>query len=374
MSKIITGTKANTAIERLVIASDNYLILLVAFFFLNSTATAQPKSSITHYSTESGLSHDGVLCITQDKEGFMWFGTWDGINRFDGHVFTSYKSLPGDSSNLKNNKVRTLIEDKSGYLWVKTYDNLVYRFDNKKEEFLSVPGDRKEFKDIIIDRIIPVSSGDTWLLTADQGLMCAVDDRSVPAPRIYRYGAKMSGDFKIAGNKINFLFEDQSGRVWVGTTTGLSCLIKKNGRYYQSSKFRNGKDFFRQDLSFTCITQHQGLIYFGTSTGSLVTFDTKKGNFSTIPLSPNTAFNALYRSRRGLLYISSATKGLLIVDPVNYKVSSAALSGNNSFYSLFEDKSGQIWIEPQRNGIIKYAVVLVGTGNICIFLLGKKLK
>lgn len=354
MWRIITGTGANSAIERLVLASD--LILLVScIFFLDTSAIAQPKSSITHYSTESGLSHDGVLCITQDKAGFMWFGTWDGINRFDGHTFTSYKSLPGDSSNLKNNKIRTIVEDKKGYLWVKTYDNLVYRFDKKKEEFLSVPGNRQEFRNLIIDRIIPASTGDTWLLTADQGLLCAVDVKSSAAPQIYRYGANMSRDFKIAGNVINFLFEDSAGRVWIGTRSGLHCLTKRNGRYYQKSTFKNGKDVFSQDLSFTCATQHKGLIYFGTSTGSLVTFDARKGSFSTVPLSLNTAFNALYHSRNGRLYISSTTKGLLIVNPANYKVTYASLPEVTSLHSLFEDKSGQIWIEPQRNGIIKYS-------------------
>lgn len=350
----IDGKDFLANMRKIITAASAYLIVFVAFLFPESTAVAQPKANFTQYSTESGLSHDGVLCITQDKEGFMWFGTWDGINRFDGHVFTSYKSLPGDSSNLKNNKIRTIIEDKAGYLWVKTYDNLVYRFDKKREKFLSVPGDRKEFKNIIIDRIVPVSTGDTWLLTANQGLVCAVDVKSLAAPRIYKYGANMPGDFKIAGNTINFLFEDSAGHVWVGTSSGLTCLNKKNGRYYQRSRFKGGTDFFRQDLSFTCFAQYNGLIYFGTSSGDLVTFDTRKGVFSTIPLSPNTNFNAILRARDGMLYISSTTKGLLIVHPENYQISYASLPGMNSFYSLFEDSSGQIWIEPQKSGIIKY--------------------
>lgn len=60
-------------------------IFLVLLSF--ATAFSQLKSSIAHYSTEDGLSHDGVLCITQDRDGFIWFGTFDGLNRFDGTNF-----------------------------------------------------------------------------------------------------------------------------------------------------------------------------------------------------------------------------------------------------------------------------------------------
>src|SRR3712207_2733165 len=93
-----------------------YTISILGLLLFSCLVFAQIKSTITRYSTEDGLSHDGVLCILKDKEGFMWFGTWDGINKFDGQRFTSYKSFPGDSSILKNNKIRTLIEDKAGFL------------------------------------------------------------------------------------------------------------------------------------------------------------------------------------------------------------------------------------------------------------------
>src|ERR1700712_227629 len=115
------------------------LSFIFAISFIALDACAQLKCNLKHYSTEDGLSHDRVLCMTKDSEGFMWFGTWDGINRFDGHNFIAYKGRPGDSSNLKNNKIRTIIEDKLGYLWVKTYDNEVYRFDKRTEKFLGIP-------------------------------------------------------------------------------------------------------------------------------------------------------------------------------------------------------------------------------------------
>lgn len=61
----------------------------------------------------------------------MWFGTFDGINRFDGHNFVVYKSHPGDSPVLRSNKIRNIVEDKAGYLWIQTFDYKMYRFNKK---------------------------------------------------------------------------------------------------------------------------------------------------------------------------------------------------------------------------------------------------
>jgi ligand-binding sensor domain-containing protein len=67
--------------------------------------TAQPKCSIEHFSTMNGLSDNRVMCIMKDREGFMWMGTWTGINRFEGHNIVICKSHPGDRSELRNNRI-----------------------------------------------------------------------------------------------------------------------------------------------------------------------------------------------------------------------------------------------------------------------------
>src|SRR6059058_3430347 len=107
------------------------LLLLLAF-----RAGGQPACKVEYYSTDQGLSHQRVTAMLKDKEGFMWFGSWDGINRFDGHLFVSFKSSPGDMSSLGNDRVDQIVEDQSNHLWIQSYDKQVYRFDKKKEQFL----------------------------------------------------------------------------------------------------------------------------------------------------------------------------------------------------------------------------------------------
>lgn len=106
-------------------------ILHVVVFILVEvvSASGQPKYKVEFYTTEQGLSHQAVTTLLKDREGFMWFGTWDGINRFDGHSFLAHKSSPGDLSQLGNDRIDQTVEDQSGHLWIQAYDKQIYRFD-----------------------------------------------------------------------------------------------------------------------------------------------------------------------------------------------------------------------------------------------------
>ncbi|WP_315816232.1 ligand-binding sensor domain-containing protein [Paraflavitalea speifideaquila] len=104
-----------------------------------------------HYQVENGLSNNTVFCSVQDKKGFIWFGTKDGINRFDGISFKVFRPDPADSNSLGNNFAYSLHEDKRGILWVGTREGL-YRFNAATESF----------------RFIKTPAGQmcaTWLLT-----------------------------------------------------------------------------------------------------------------------------------------------------------------------------------------------------------------
>ncbi|MFB2119398.1 two-component regulator propeller domain-containing protein [Parapedobacter sp. 2B3] len=88
----------------------------------------------THYQVENGLSNNAVLCSVQDPMGFMWFGTKDGLNRFDGYSFKVFHNDPDNPNGLGSNFVRALYVDKTGYIWVGT-DQGIYLFDPKSETF-----------------------------------------------------------------------------------------------------------------------------------------------------------------------------------------------------------------------------------------------
>ena len=314
------------------------------------------KSQIRHYSTADGLSHDGVLCMTRDREGFMWFGTWDGINRFDGSNFITYKARPGDRSSLRNNKIRNIIEDKKGYLWVKTYDNKVYRFDKSTEKFIAVTKTitGRNIEDIVIEKIIPGTAGETWLLTEAQGVLCVEQGAADTVLEVYAYNASGKDEFYLPSDKVNFLFEDSKGKIWVGTSAGLVCLEKRGGRFRQYLNFSSGKKSFGTNYTFKNAAEYNGHVYFGTDQGMLIEYNQQARLFKIKSITPGKPINALLASKQNRLYLSTNNSGLAILDLKTSVLSFKKMPGYSSFFSLYEDRTGNVWIEPPAAGVIKF--------------------
>jgi signal transduction histidine kinase/ligand-binding sensor domain-containing protein/CheY-like chemotaxis protein/AraC-like DNA-binding protein len=333
----------------------NFFLFFFAILCFSAFADEPMKSKMRPYSTEDGLSHDGVLCITKDSEGFMWFGTWDGINRFDGTNFVTYKARPGDQSKLKNNKIRNIVEDKHGYLWIKTYDNKVYRFDKSSESFLAITATTsgEPLNNIVVEKTVSTSLGDTWLLTEDQGLVSIVDRKLAKQPFVYNFQNRRKDKFKIPSNHINFLFEDANKKVWAGSDKGLFCLAKTDTVYRQYLKFKNGSNFFKPNQQFTCADGKGNLVYFGTATGEIIVYDAEKLVFRTLKLSENVSINDIKVAKSGVVYITTTGKGLAILNPKTLAFSYPQQNAR-SFMSIYEDRLGNIWLEPEFSGIVKY--------------------
>src|SRR6218665_1643114 len=113
----------------------NYKILLFSYFLLFNSAVGQVlKPSFRHLSTNEGLSQGHITAILKDKQGFMWFATFEGLNKFDGYRFVTYKHSSDDSLSLNNNIVNDILEDNTGTIWVSTATGLD-RFNREKDNF-----------------------------------------------------------------------------------------------------------------------------------------------------------------------------------------------------------------------------------------------
>ena len=119
-------------------------LLLVVWIFPVSTVEAQfSYLRFETLSLEHGLSQTSVRAIHQDRHGFMWFGTEDGLNRYDGYTFTVFKPVPGDAGSLSSSFVRAILEDPDGTLWIGTNGGGFNKYDPSTERFrrfLADPG------------------------------------------------------------------------------------------------------------------------------------------------------------------------------------------------------------------------------------------
>jgi len=324
------------------------ILLLCAPLF----SRAQPRCKMDHYTTEDGLSSDRITSVIKDDEGFMWFGTWDGIDRFDGHNFVTYKSYPGDLSPLKNNRIDQIVQDKTCYLWVKDYDRQVYRFDKRTEQFIALSDiiRTKGKQKYRFDRIVSNDKGTVWLLTHDQGIFF-IPNTGLRDHRYLSYGAELEKPYRLPSNQINFFYEDQLGHVWLGTPKGLVHLVRdKTGGYVNEGVGLPGDSA----LNFSAVAEDARNLYFGTQGGQFMAYDKVARTWRCRRVG-NSGLNGLCVSKRvSVVYCSTTDGQVLRVAKGDLGVTPTGLKAGEPIYGLYEDGSGCLWAEPSVEGIFRY--------------------
>ena len=139
-----------------------------------------PDFKFTHLSLEDGLSQSTVEPIIQDSRGFMWFGTQDGLNRYDGYNFVVYRNDPSDLTSLGGNQIRAIIEDPSGVLWIGTSGGGLNKYDPETDTFVRYmhdPDNPNSLKNNMVWSIWQDEAGLLWLCT-DEGWLTQFDPKS----------------------------------------------------------------------------------------------------------------------------------------------------------------------------------------------------
>jgi signal transduction histidine kinase/ligand-binding sensor domain-containing protein/DNA-binding response OmpR family regulator len=325
-------------------------VLLVSL--LSVSVNAQIKCKIEHYSTEDGLSHDAATCIMKDHEGFMWFGSWDGINRFDGHHFVAYKSSPGDMSQLKNDRIDQIVEDGSGYLWLKAYDNQIYRFDKKSERFLPISevigatGKKK----IIFNKIIASNKGDIWLISASEGLFY-FSKNDTGLHRFVHYHTNGNYGHRLPANITRSFYESADHTIWIGTPIGVARLARSGDGSYTAFEFDDKRI---RGLSFNAVVEGNGRLYFTTNEGHIVAYNLSSKQFLTREVTSDQLNNLIVSKKSRNIYATTSTGKLLTIDPQTLNVISAASNSWGALYTIYEDKKGYLWLTPEKQGIIRF--------------------
>ena len=183
------------------------------------TISAHEHYVIQHYSIKDGMSQNTVMAILQDKQGFMWFGTWDGLNRYDGYEFKIFKAMDNGVEAQVNNRVVTIYEDEQEQLWWSTYDNHYYKMDVSRRTTVEQPYDSLPEK-----MVTKMAETDKHTKVDSRGIIWQTDDTN--GILRYRYGQWKRFtpplDSRYAGRLRQhfFLLEDTRGRTWVNPTGG----------------------------------------------------------------------------------------------------------------------------------------------------------
>ena len=318
-----------------------------------------------HINIEQGLSQSSVRVIFQDSRGFIWFGTEDGLNRYDGYSFKTYKPDPDTRHSLSDRWITSIVEDGQGYLWIATRQGGVNRYDPRSEEFTHFRHDYSNPLSVGSDRINTLyidKKGNLWLGTPD-----GLDLYEPKKNNFTHYNYDPSRPEGITGKTIISIFEDSRGRFWVGTAGSGLNRFDPRSRTFTPYQHNPDDDQSISDDYVTEIAEHEpGVLWIGTRNG-LNKFVPDTGVFERFihsdadahSLSDNMV-SAVHVDSTGNLWVGT-TGGLDRLDStgrtfVHYRhdpTYSQSLS-NNYILSIHEDRGGVLWFGTYGGGVNKY--------------------
>jgi ligand-binding sensor domain-containing protein/signal transduction histidine kinase len=329
-------------------------------------------------SLEQGLSDSTVFCILQDSKGFMWFGTHDGLNKYDGYDFTVYRHNPQDPNSLSDNTVWSIHEDRSGMLWIGTDGGGLDKFDRERGRFVhyqNAPNDPHSLSNNSVRAIYEDQSGVLWIGTED-----GLNRFDRENEQFIHYRNSPNDPNSLSHNFITAIYEDQSGVLWVGTFGGgLDKLNRKEGQFirYQtdrndpnslSSNFVSSTDpnSLSNNFVLSVYEDQSGILWIGTW-GGLSKFDRESGKFTHYQTDPNVPHSlshnyvlSIYEDHSGVLWVGTGGGGLDRFDReterfIHYQANPDdpySLS-NDRVWSIYQDHSGVLWVGTGGGGLDK---------------------
>ena len=345
--------------------------LLVLFFFVIVTNNLRAQNHIIfhHLAVKDGLSQGTVNCILQDNKGFMWFGTQDGLNRFDGYSIKVFKNIPNDSTSLAVNFVISLFEDQSGNLIVESQGDHFQRYNPLTENFTTLRTDRSKLRFSKFNSQLAFykdSSGTQWI--GGQAKNTGLERIDKKTGKVTFYKHDPSNPYSLSDDRVYSVYRDRSGNLWVGTQNGLDKLDEKTGRFTHFKNKQGDPNSISDNWVWPIYEDSQGNLWVGTHNGGLNKFKPKTGEFlhySNDPLDPNSINDnnivSIYQDRSGVIWIGTISGG------VNYFLPSAQVFNlyqaktndknwfsDNYIQSLYADRNGFFWIGTQNSGLYKF--------------------
>ena len=333
------------------------LFFIPVFGFPVRGQSKTPGLHFSNLTTDQGLPDNTITAIFQDRKGFMWFGTTNGIARYDGYGMKRYKHSIHEPDSLSHSWVNAIAEDGNGTLWVATKDGLNRMLANGRgfEQLAHDPNDPKTLSNQFITCLYVDGKQRLWVGTREGfnlyepkfGFRRFLHDEADPA--------------SLSGNEIRFIIEDKRGRLWVGSSSGLDQFEPGSQRFLHLPR----RDTLAIKAPSSVHLDARGLLWVGTETSGLYAYDPESESLvnHTGTSEGQVGFDrvtSLAEDGDGCLWIGSWDKGLHILDRQKNQLyayrqgtSSASIPGD-SIHTLFKDRSGLMWVGTFGHGIGKW--------------------
>ena len=332
----------------------NYLFSVLIF----SVEIFSQQIHFRHLTIDNGLSQNAVSAILQDKQGFMWFGTKDGLNRYDGYKFKIFQNDPSDTTSISSNYISSLHEDRSGIIWIGTLTGDVNYYQPANGIFTKVNLLNN------INRITTFAednSGSLWIGTEGNGIF-----RLMRNNQVHHFTSQyLSIPTALSSNNISIIYSDLNGKIWIGNSSGLDLFNPEDNsfKHYELKTTNPDAPSFPAENAVTAIIQTDvNSLWLGTPTG-LVNFQIDSGMYKVYPHHYNIfrfgwgTIIDIKKDQSGNLWLASPaelmefnlkskTYRYFTNDPLDPKSISY-----NAVSSLWCDNSGILWVGTPGAGI-----------------------
>ena len=343
--------------------------MLIVFVLGGAAAAtaAQPNTvPFKRITLEDGLSQSAVYAMAQDRWGFMWFGTQDGLNRYDGYRFTVFQHDAQDAHSISANWVATLHTDQDDALWVGTHGGGLNRYDPETGHFTAYrhhPDDPNSLAHDIISVIHEDGEGHLWIGT--YGGLSHFD----PGTGLFRtYRHDPEDPKSLPHNRVLALAEDAVGTLWVGTDGGgLDRLDPATGDFTAARLDPAEALYRRDDVVLALYRDRAGVLWIGTVGGALNRFDPVAGAYRSYrhdPADPNSLSPgrvlSIHEDAQGRLWIGTDGGGLSRLDAatgdftrIRHVPADLYSLSNDVVSAIYADRAGTLWVGTQGGGLNK---------------------
>jgi ligand-binding sensor domain-containing protein/class 3 adenylate cyclase/predicted metal-dependent HD superfamily phosphohydrolase len=345
-----------------------HIVVILMFIFCAALHAQKTSIKFENLTIDDGLSQSSINCIIQDRQGFVWIGTQDGLNQYEGYHFKVFKNSIDDPNSISNNYIRAVYEDRKGMLWVGTDVGGLNRFDKRSQKFTRVwEGSGLEYA--LVWAVCEDQEGNIWAGTKKEGLI----KYNPKTKKITKYTTSNG----LPGNNVRSLLVDSRGNLWVGTAgNGLSVFNAKEESF---TTFRASRKGLSDNIILSLAEADDNSIWIGTSNGlnkmTMASEDVTFQAFYSDSLRPlalsHNIINKVYINKEGI-WIGTGGKGIdkLVFNEgkaefYNYQHNESIENSllNNIIYDIYEDRSGSVWVGT-REGIGKFDPSKQGFGHI----------
>ncbi|QRR00258.1 hybrid sensor histidine kinase/response regulator transcription factor [Dyadobacter sandarakinus] len=345
-----------------------WLVLAGVLGWVEEGMAQSGEYQFARYNTERGLSHNQVNCFLKDSRGFVWIGTANGLNRFDGYNFRVFKHVQGDSATISAHQINAIFEDPQGFIWIRTqlgfdvYDPITERIEHNPDQAAK----RLGLPDADFSRIIKTRTGDYWINHNRLGLLKfltrskkLVKVKFTPSEDSFGTSKRLISDFD----------EDAQGNLWVVCDEGFLARVNAGSHQVDvqsallqnrnKGNLSNHKVFVDDDGEpwVYGVKAAWGAFYFDFKNNALRVANTAGPDFR---LSNNTV-SAIVSGPDGRIWLGTDHGGINVLDKKSKTVSTLLFNSGdprtisqNSILALYKDPTGMIWAGTFKQGFCSY--------------------